>query len=851
MARRLDYRPPRSLEPFLLSEKFITLCCGPLGSTKTTAGIIKIAYHAARMAPCKDGIRRSRAIWIRNCYHPDTEVLTLRGWVRFEDLREDDAVATLDEGSEGTFHFEVPKYIYREHFEGDLLRFEGESFCLTVTPDHWMWASRKLSKGWSPYTHVRAEKVFGTNTYYRFQTYARLNEARAEPRFSEDFAEFLGFFLADGSAGVYDYGSGTRYNIVLVQHEPRLGYLRTLLDRCGFSYTLHERSATPGIVQVRISTASQKMKELCAWLASLGKQQTKRIPDEIMSAPLGHIEAFLRGFQHGDGTLPGSRHKAPDCLRTTSPVMADQLHQLLVMAGYSVRKLVRQDGVRKDGTPKPPMYTLSIHRERGLRPKIRPINCTRVPYKGLVWCVEVSSHVILVREKGKVCLCGQTKEILRDSSIPDFLKWFPDGEWGAYIKSEYRYVLRFGDVECEVLFRSLDDSNDIRRLLSLQASFAILDEFREIHPDIYHAVQGRLGRYPDKSMNGLGCVVDQPAERCQHCWSLLPADDVQKAIDRDEPHVPCPACGKRASSRLSNAKLWGMTNPPDEGTYWGELLMDPPSNVEVIWQPSGMSPEADWLHVLPEGYYETLAQGKSQEWVDVYVHAKLGKGLFGRPVHRQFSRQRHVAEKPLERVPGAPLIIGADAGLRPACLIGQIAPNGRLLVLAELYDECAAYQFIHNRLIPLLRERFPGIPAEIVIDPAAFQRSQTDARTVAQVYQAAGFRVRPARTNALVERIAAVDDLLTRTLDDGKPGLLIDPSCRALVEALGVRYAYRQSRDGETRPTPEKNHPWSDLADSLHYIAMDARVPGSYNLFGVKGFESEPVRVMPAPVRVF
>ena len=70
-----------------------------------------------------------------------------------------------------------------------------------------------------------------------------------------------------------------------------------------------------------------------------------------------------------------------------------------------------------------------------------------------------------------------TREQLRDTSIPDVLRWYPDGVAGTFEKTNYRFVLRFDDVECEILFRGLDDSNDVRRLLSLQASFGILDEF--------------------------------------------------------------------------------------------------------------------------------------------------------------------------------------------------------------------------------------------------------------------------------------------------------------------------------------------------------------------------------------
>lgn len=158
-----------------------------------------------------------------------------------------------------------------------------------------------------------------------------------------------------------------------------------------------------------------------------------------------------------------------------------------------------------------------------------------------------------------------TREQLRDTSIPDFMKWIPEGIMGSFLKTEYKFVIKVGDIECEVLFRGLDDANDVRRLLSLQASFFIFDEFREIHPDIFNAAQGRLGRYPDKMMNGVGCKTD----------------------DGD-----------------SNAHLWGMTNPPDQDTFWEDILSKPPENCHVTIQPSGLAPEADWTQFLPDDYYD-------------------------------------------------------------------------------------------------------------------------------------------------------------------------------------------------------------------------------------------------------
>lgn len=390
-----------------------------------------------------------------------------------------------------------------------------------------------------------------------------------------------------------------------------------------------------------------------------------------------------------------------------------------------------------------------------------------------------------------------TRQMLTDTSMPDFLKWFPDGQAGALAKSDMKFVLRFDDVECEVMFRGLDDANDIRRLLSLQASFAILDEFREINQQIFEAMQGRLGRYPDKML-----VPPRPE------WGV------------DEKGYPIGGCVK--DDGTPNKLLWGMTNPPDMDTFWETLLTDPPSNVATFFQPSGLSQEADWLQYLPTNYYDDLAEGKNQDWIDVYINAQFGKSLAGKPVFGSFKTETHVAATPLI-VQGSPLVIGVDAGLTPTATIAQLDYQGRLLVHDAITGESmGALRFVREMLKPLLANKYPGKASIIVIDPAAFQRAQTDERTVADIFKAEGFKVVAAKTNTITARLAAVDSYLTRTVD-GKSAILFDKDAASLlVLAMRSKYRYKINAKGDKDESPEKSHPWSDLADSLQYVCLHA-----------------------------
>jgi hypothetical protein len=418
-----------------------------------------------------------------------------------------------------------------------------------------------------------------------------------------------------------------------------------------------------------------------------------------------------------------------------------------------------------------------------------------------------------------------TREQLRDTSIPDFLKWYPDGQLGHYAKTELKFTLKVGDIECEVLFRPLEDQNDVRKLLSLQVSFGILEEFREINPQVFEALQGRMGRYPD------GMMVPHRPE-----WGVDAKGN--------------PIAGCVTDDGKPNDHIWGMSNPPDMDTYWEEFLSEPPENAHVTIQPSGLSAEADWIPMLKSGYYENLALGKTEDWIDVYIHAKFGKSLSGQPVFRAFNRDLHVAKGRLipNKISSQPLIIGYDAsGLNPAAVLGQFGYDGRLYVFDALFaDNMGTIRFLREKLRPLLTNKYGGMTAVVVIDPAGLRRQDTDERSSREILVHEGFSVKPAaNTNVLPPRIAAVENFLTRMVD-GKAVLQIDGvDAELLVRALAGRYRYKVKKDGDAEDKPDKNHPWSDVADAFQYFCLYA--DGGATI----GAPTVPARreVKPAPYR--
>lgn len=401
--------------------------------------------------------------------------------------------------------------------------------------------------------------------------------------------------------------------------------------------------------------------------------------------------------------------------------------------------------------------------------------------------------------RSRVAVVRNTRQMLLDSTVKDFLNLFPEGQAGAYLRTEFKFLLKFDDVECEVMFRGLDDANDVRRLLSLQLSFAMVDEVREINPDVFDALTGRLGRYPN------GMMVPHRPE-----WGV------------DEKGNPIQGCVDDNGKQLK--KVWGATNPADADSFWEQYLSNyDPAKVHVTIQPSGRSPDADWLQHLPSNYYEDLMVGKSDEWISVYVDGKWGASLAGQPVFRSFDPDFHVAKNSLRPILNGmrPLLIGMDFGLNPSATLAQLDAMGRLLVYRSLTaDGMGLLRFVRTVLKPCLANDFPGAPVLVIGDPAGTARVQTDERTVYDILKQEGLRAKPAHTNSIVARITAVEQFLNRQVDAGA-GFLVDPSCRPLINALRGGYRYKLKTNGEYEDSPEKNlH--SHIADSLQYLCLHA-----------------------------
>lgn len=199
----------------------------------------------------------------------------------------------------------------------------------------------------------------------------------------------------------------------------------------------------------------------------------------------------------------------------------------------------------------------------------------------------------------------------------------------------------------------------------------------------------------------------------------------------------------------------------------------------------------------------------------------------GKPVYADYNRAIHLKPGRMLADSGQPLILGVDFGLTPAILLTQLAGR-RLRVLKEFIETDGSIDKLGTLVWRYLEQNFLNWVSGddmiyVYVDPAGFQRAQTDARTCVDILRKIGFRRILPGPVGWEQRRKAVEDYLTKTYGEG-PGLEIcEDGCPILTEGFGGGYHYPEKaleiEPANIRPLKNK---YSHPHDALQYVAAGA-----------------------------
>lgn len=390
----------------------------------------------------------------------------------------------------------------------------------------------------------------------------------------------------------------------------------------------------------------------------------------------------------------------------------------------------------------------------------------------------------------------QTLKQLKDTVLKDCQNWL--GGLGFWKVSENTFHVEFDDVRSEWVFIPLENAEDQARLLSMQLTGAWLSECIEMDLDVIGPISGRLGRYPSGAQG-------TPS------WHGFIAD----------------------------------TNFPTEMTPWHTFMENPPPDVSIFKQPSGLAWNAENLNWLVQNeetiklpldhpariaqgrkYYERFVEmyGDDSDWVRRYVKAEYGDDPSGSAVFKNtFKSDFHIVQDTL-LIPGYPLLIGQDFGRNPWSLICQMDHLGRLLVHQEVPGTNVGLEkHVEQNLRPVLwSNKYLGYKVCCVGDPSGVAKGSIGEESCIDALQRLGLPAFPAPTNDIEPRLRAVEHLLGRQTNGGPSLLISRTGAPHLCRAMSGGYRFTKFKTGALKTVPEKNDKegFSHVADDLQYVAL-------------------------------
>lgn len=354
----------------------------------------------------------------------DVEILTYTGWKKMLDITMNDRIATLD--NHKYLKYEKPIDVYRFGYWGSVYKLRSQQVDLDVTMDHELYI-KKRDKDY--FELIPADDIYGKRyqlkkdcennnpdkEFIRLPPYKNGNINLPERQIKyDDFLDLLGVFISDGCIS----GEGNGLYINLAGGKKRkIIHMQNICNKLGLNLQSEKTDDYKHLNDLGLGCKHEIHDvQLAKFLEPLSVGAlNKFLPDYVWDLSQRQARLLLTSLISGDGS---HNNQGSECYYTSSKQLADDVMRLAIHAGWSGSvKTIRPVGtpykiVTKRGSSEGVINadTLSV---RIIKTKNEPqINHghsktqngqseSKYHYYGDVFCLEVPSHVFMIRQNGK------------------------------------------------------------------------------------------------------------------------------------------------------------------------------------------------------------------------------------------------------------------------------------------------------------------------------------------------------------------------------------------------------------------------------------------------------------------
>lgn len=382
----------KSGEPAIVDKVFLT-------TDSEGSDMIKMRTRSIRIPKIGD----------KYCILPNTEVLTSKGWKQLKDVQLTDEVASLVDNTK--LEYVKPIDIYKFNYKGQMYKVRSQQVDLDVTLDHSMYVKQRDKK---QYELIEASKIIGKR--YKLKKNCEIYDNVEIRTINIDgniveydaYLELLGMFIADGCISndkIYIAGEKQR----------KIEHLINVCERLKIKLTLNKNGSHLNNMNLGCSHIINSETLLDIFKPLNVGALNKKLPDEIWNLNTRQSRILLKSLISCDGSI---NKIGCECYYTLSKQLADDVMRLAIHAGWSGsikinRNIGSEYNITSNGHDnngiinadtlcvkivkaknEPEMNHGHVHQQEGQSEEL-------YDYDGEVGCLEVPSHVFMIRQNNK------------------------------------------------------------------------------------------------------------------------------------------------------------------------------------------------------------------------------------------------------------------------------------------------------------------------------------------------------------------------------------------------------------------------------------------------------------------
>jgi len=402
---------------------------------------------------------------VQACYSSDTEVLTEKGWQKYDNVK--NLKIAQYNPTNNSIKFLPHKGLYVYNYNGKMYNFKNKRADILVTPNHTMLVKLENQK---KYKKINAEDItsyrikvlnsgnfIGAEQKYFILPAIKHKQKRKHTKYTHQhknkkipmnlWLEFLGYYLTEG-------GIETIPTIGIVQ---KRGKDCEKIQKCLVKLTKILGCSLSEINCGKYVRFKITQTQLYEYLKRLGhKCWDKNTSINFSEFSKKQLKIFYDAMMLGDGSSIGKD------FGSTSEKFIDDMQTISCLIGKSACKNIQY----KEGTrgKRKTMYRISLCEKQEIELKKKSIK--KINYNEKVWCFSTSTGFFITRRNGKIAIQGNT--LRAETSVlaaanPKFGRFDPYQSIAQQIDIPPTLINRF-----DIIFtlRDIPDKEKDRRIAS-------------------------------------------------------------------------------------------------------------------------------------------------------------------------------------------------------------------------------------------------------------------------------------------------------------------------------------------------------------------------------------------------